>query len=191
MTEESIETGYLDGKLLVAMPTMSDPRFERAVILLCAHSESGAMGILLNKTLDALSFAELLEQLDIPEVGDASQIKVHFGGPVDTERGFVVHSTDLLHETTLVIGEDMALTATIDMLKSIAKGTGPDNSFLALGYAGWGPGQLEQEIQQNGWLVVSSDRDIVFGAALDQKWQAAVTKLGVDPALLSGDIGHA
>lgn len=191
MTEETIETGYLDGKLLVAMPTMSDPRFERAVILLCAHSESGAMGILLNKTLDALSFAELLEQLDIPEVGDASQIKVHFGGPVDTERGFVVHSTDLLHETTLVIGDGMALTATIDMLKSIAKGAGPDNSFLALGYAGWGPGQLEQEIQQNGWLVVTPDRDIVFGAALDQKWQAAVTKLGVDPALLSGDIGHA
>ncbi|USG62171.1 YqgE/AlgH family protein [Sneathiella marina] len=191
MTEETIETGYLDGKLLVAMPTMSDPRFERAVILLCAHSESGAMGILLNKTLDALSFTELLEQLDIPEVGDASQIKVHFGGPVDTERGFVVHSTDLLHETTLVIGDGMALTATIDMLKSIAKGTGPDNSFLALGYAGWGPGQLEQELQQNGWLVVSPDMDIVFGAALDQKWQAAVTKLGVDPALLSGDIGHA
>lgn len=191
MTEETIETGYLDGKLLVAMPTMSDPRFERAVILLCAHSESGAMGILLNKTLDALSFTELLEQLDIPEVGDASQIKVHFGGPVDTERGFVVHSTDLLHDTTLVIGDGMALTATIDMLKSIAKGAGPDNSFLALGYAGWGPGQLEQELQQNGWLVVVPDLDIVFGAALDQKWQAAVTKLGVDPALLSGDIGHA
>jgi putative transcriptional regulator len=191
MTEETIETGYLDGKLLVAMPTMTDPRFERAVILLCAHSESGAMGILLNKTLDALSFTELLEQLDIPEVGDASQIKVHFGGPVDTERGFVVHSTDLLHDTTLVIGGGMALTATIDMLKSIAKGTGPDNSFLALGYAGWGPGQLEQELQQNGWLVVTPDMDIVFGAELDQKWQAAVTKLGVDPALLSGDIGHA
>lgn len=191
MSEETIETGYLDGKLLVAMPTMTDPRFERAVILLCAHSESGAMGILLNKTLDALSFTELLEQLDIPEVGDASQIKVHFGGPVDTERGFVVHSTDLLHDTTLVIGGGMALTATIDMLKSIAKGTGPDNSFLALGYAGWGPGQLEQELQQNGWLVVAPDMDIVFGAALDQKWQAAVTKLGVDPALLSGDIGHA
>jgi putative transcriptional regulator len=191
MMKETNETGYLDGKLLVAMPTMSDPRFERAVILLCAHSESGAMGILLNKTLDALSFTELLEQLDIPEVGDASKIKVHFGGPVDTERGFVVHSTDLLHETTLVIGEGMALTATIDMLKSIAMGTGPDNSFLALGYAGWGPGQLEQEIQENGWLVVTPDTDIVFGAALDQKWRAAVTKLGVDPALLSGDIGHA
>ncbi|MCR9215087.1 MAG: YqgE/AlgH family protein [Proteobacteria bacterium] len=191
MTEGTIDTGYLDGKLLVAMPSMSDPRFERAVILLCAHSEAGAMGILLNKTLDALTFDELLEQLDIQNAGDAGQIKVHFGGPVDTERGFVVHSTDLLHETTLVIGEDMALTATIDMLKTIASGSGPDNSFLALGYSGWGPGQLEQEIQQNGWLVVKPDSEIVFGSELDGKWQTAVNKLGVDPALLSSDIGNA
>jgi len=191
MSNETIDGEYLDGKLLVAMPTMSDPRFERAVILLCAHSEAGAMGILLNKTLDALSFDELLEQLDIPSTVGAGPIKVHFGGPVDTERGFVVHTTDLLHETTLVIGKDMALTATIDMLKTIADGSGPDNSFLALGYSGWGPGQLEEEIQQNGWLVVKPDKDIVFGPELDDKWQVAVNKLGVDPALLSGEIGHA
>lgn len=191
MSKDIIDTGYLDGKLLVAMPTMSDPRFERAVILLCAHSEDGAMGILLNKTLDALSFNDLLGQLDIPNAPETSPIKVHFGGPVDTERGFVVHTTDLLHETTLVIGEDMALTATIDMLKTIASGSGPDNSFLALGYSGWGPGQLEEEILQNGWLVVKPDKDIVFGPELDAKWQIAVHKLGVDPALLSGEIGHA
>lgn len=191
MTDSTIDTGYLDGKLLVAMPTMADPRFEKAVILLCAHSESGAMGILLNKTLDALSFDELLEQLDIPNVGETGQIKVHFGGPVDTERGFVIHSTDLLYETTLVIGQDMALTATIDMLKTIASGTGPDSSFLALGYSGWGPGQLEQEILENGWLVVTPDKNIVFGPELEGKWQVAINKLGVDPSLLSGEIGHA
>lgn len=191
MTEDRIDTGYLDGQLLVAMPSMSDPRFEKAVILLCAHSEAGAMGILLNKTLDALSFDDLLNQLDIQNDDGSNQINVHFGGPVDTERGFVVHSTDLLHETTLVIGEDMALTATIDMLKTIAAGSGPDNSFLALGYSGWGPGQLEQEIQQNGWLVVKPDSDIVFGPELDGKWQTAIKKLGVDPMLLSSDIGNA
>lgn len=191
MTANKIDTGYLDGKLLVAMPSMGDPRFKKAVILLCAHSESGAMGILLNRSLEALSFEDLLEQLEIPKAEKARHIKIHFGGPVDTERGFVVHSTDLLYDTTLVIGDDMALTATIDMLKTIAGGSGPESSFLALGYSGWGPGQLEQEIQENGWLVVDPDTNIVFGSELDTKWEVAINKLGVDPALLSGDIGHA
>ena len=191
MTKSTIDTGYLDGKLLVAMPTMGDPRFKKAVILLCAHSEAGAMGILLNRTLDALSFDDLLEQLNIPKAEKSSHIKVHFGGPVDTERGFVLHSTDLLYETTLVIGDDMALTATVDMLKTIAGGSGPESSFLALGYSGWGPGQLEQEIQENGWLVVDPDTEIVFGPELETKWEVAIHKLGVDPSLLSGDIGHA
>jgi putative transcriptional regulator len=191
MTTNKIDTGYLDGKLLVAMPSMGDPRFKKAVILLCAHSESGAMGILLNRSLDALSFEDLLEQLEIPKADEARHIKIHFGGPVDTERGFVVHSTDLLYDTTLVIDEDMALTATVDMLKTIAGGSGPESSFLALGYSGWGPGQLEQEIQENGWLVVDPDVDIVFGPELDNKWEIAINKLGVDPSLLSGDIGHA
>jgi putative transcriptional regulator len=149
------------------------------------------MGILLNRSLEALSFEDLLEQLKIPKAEEARHIKIHFGGPVDTERGFVVHSTDLLYDTTLVIGDDMALTATIDMLKTIAGGSGPESSFLALGYSGWGPGQLEQEIQENGWLVVDPDTNIVFGSELDTKWEVAINKLGVDPALLSGDIGHA
>ncbi|WP_373086710.1 YqgE/AlgH family protein [Sneathiella sp.] len=191
MNTETSHAGYLDGKLLVAMPTMLDPRFKKAVILLCAHSDAGAMGILLNKTLDALSFDDLLEQLDISKSEKPTRIGIHFGGPVDTERGFVIHSTDLVHETTLVISDDMALTATVDMLKTIAGGAGPSNSFLALGYSGWGPGQLEQEIQENGWLVVDPDAEIVFGLKLDTKWLVAVNKLGVDPALLSGDYGHA
>jgi len=191
MVVNRIDTGYLDGKLLVAMPGMGDSRFKKAVILLCAHSESGAMGILLNRTLDALSFDDLLEQLEIPKESNPNPIKIHFGGPVDTERGFVVHSTDLLYETTLVIAEDMALTATVDMLKTIASGGGPESSFLALGYSGWGPGQLEQEIQENGWLVVDPDNEIVFGSKLDTKWEVAIHKLGVDPSLLSGEMGHA
>ncbi len=191
MTANTIDTGYLDGKLLVAMPSMGDPRFKKAVILLCAHSESGAMGILLNRSLDALSFEDLLEQLEIPKVEEARHIEIHFGGPVDTERGFVVHSTDLLYDTTLVIDDEMALTATVDMLKTIAGGSGPESSFLALGYSGWGPGQLEQEIQENGWLVVDPDVDIVFGPELETKWEVAIHKLGVDPSLLSGDMGHA
>lgn len=191
MAVSKIDTGYLDGKLLVAMPGMADPRFKKAVILLCAHSESGAMGILLNRSLDALSFDDLLEQLDIPKSDEATHISIHFGGPVDMERGFVVHSTDLLYDTTLVIGDDMALTATIDMLKTIAGGDGPESSFLALGYSGWGPGQLEQEIQENGWLVVDPDLDIVFGPELETKWDVAIHKLGIDPSLLSGEVGHA
>ncbi|MEX0582489.1 MAG: YqgE/AlgH family protein [Sneathiella sp.] len=191
MTVSTIDTGYLDGKLLVAMPGMGDPRFKKAVILLCAHSESGAMGILLNRSLDALSFDDLLEQLEIPKTNSGDQINIHFGGPVDTERGFVVHSTDLLYETTLVISDDMALTATVDMLKTIARGSGPESRFLALGYSGWGPGQLEQEIQENGWLVVDPDTEIVFGPALDAKWEVAINKLGVDPSLLFSEIGHA
>lgn len=191
MPINKINSGYLDGKLLVAMPNMGDPRFQKAVILICAHSESGAMGILVNRSLDALSFDDLLEQLNIPKTDKNSHINIHFGGPVDTERGFVVHSTDILYDTTLVIGEEMALTATIDMLKSIAGGSGPSSRFLALGYSGWGPGQLEREIQANGWLVVDPDPDIVFGSELESKWEVAMHKLGVDPRLLSGDMGHA
>ncbi len=149
------------------------------------------MGIVLNKNLSVISFDELLEQLDLQASYNDSTPQVHFGGPVDTERGFVLHSTDLVHETTTVIGDGIALTATIEMLESMATGQGPNSSFLALGYSGWGPGQLEQEIQNNGWLVVSADQDLVFGNKLDAKWLSAIAKLGVDPAFLSADAGHA
>lgn len=187
----NINNGYLEGQILVAMPTMSDPRFKHSVILLCSHTEDGAMGIVLNKNLSVISFEELLEQLDLQSATNHEDAQVHFGGPVDTERGFVLHSTDIIHEATTVIGDGIALTSTIEMLETVASEDGPDNSFLALGYAGWGPGQLEQEIQTNGWLVVSADEHLVFGGKLEDKWSDAISKLGVDPGLLSTDIGNA
>ncbi|MBL4908198.1 MAG: YqgE/AlgH family protein [Sneathiella sp.] len=191
MSEIKVNDGYLEGQILVAMPTMSDPRFKRSVILLCSHSEEGAMGIVLNKNLSVISFDELLEQLNLHPSHNNGEPRVHFGGPVDTERGFVLHSTDLVHESTTVIGEGIALTATIEMLETMATGHGPHSSFLALGYSGWGPGQLELEIQNSGWLVVNADQDLVFGEKLDAKWKAAIGKLGFDPGLLSMDTGHA
>jgi len=183
--------GYLEGQILIAMPTMPDPQFKKAIILLCAHGEEGAMGIVLNRNLDLLSFEDLLEQLEIPHIDVIDTQKIHFGGPVEAERGFVLHTTDMIHDTSMMICDDIALTATLDMLKSMALGEGPQDSFLALGYSGWGPGQLEKEIQDNGWLVVDADHDLVFGDRLGNKWHAAINKLGFDPGLLSGDVGHA
>ncbi|MEH6402273.1 MAG: YqgE/AlgH family protein [Sneathiella sp.] len=182
---------YFDGQILIAMPTMSDPRFRKAVILLCAHSSDGAMGIVLNKNINIISFKELLKQLDLTPNTEGQKTSIHFGGPVETERGFVLHSTDLMHESTMKIGDGIALTATIDMLKTMAVGEGPSDSFLALGYSGWGPGQLEDEIQDNGWLIVDADPDLVFGGKLEQKWQRAIQKLGIDPNFLSSEFGHA
>jgi putative transcriptional regulator len=191
MTYSDIDTSFLEGDLLIAMPTMSDPRFAKSVIFVCSHSENGAMGIVVNKVSHALTFTEMLDQLEIPYSETPEDIRLYSGGPVETERGFVLHSTDMLHETSMMIDENVALTATVDMLKLIASGEGPDNSFLALGYAGWGPGQLEAEIQENGWLVVKSDPELLFDSEVTGKWQKAIHKLGVDPALLSSDVGHA
>lgn len=191
MAYSNTDTSYLEGDLLIAMPSMTDPRFTKSVIFIVSHSEDGAMGIVVNKLMTALTFPDMLDQLEIPYEALSREPHVHFGGPVESERGFVLHTTDLIHETTVMIGKDVALTATIDMLKLIASGRGPDNSFLALGYAGWGPGQLEHEIQENGWLVVKSDNELIFDEHLTGKWQKAINKLGVDPALLSSDIGHA
>ncbi len=191
MKIKSDENGYLEGQILIAMPTMSDPRFQKTIILLCSHTKDGAMGIVLNRNLNILSFEDLLEQLDISVTANSKSQSIHFGGPVETERGFVLHSTDMIHETSIMVGDGIALTATLDILQSMADGTGPDESFFALGYSGWGPGQLEQEIQDNGWLVVDADSHLVFGQALEDKWQAAIGKLGFDPGLLSSDHGHA
>jgi len=192
MSEKETLTGhYLEGSILVAMPSMSDPRFKKAIILLIAHNEEGAMGIVLNKNMEDLTFKSLLEQLEIDHDEDVGRARVHFGGPVDSERGFVLHSTDTIHETSTIIGEGIAVTATLDMLQTMASGEGPSSSFVALGYAGWGPGQLEGEIQQNGWLVVDADPDLVFGDKIAGKWQSAISKLGFDPGLLSSEVGHA
>jgi putative transcriptional regulator len=191
--------GYLDGRLLVAMPVMGDPRFERSVIYLCAHSAEGAMGIMVNRPAGSIDFPELLVQLNIIAKDDqiklpetAESLKVLRGGPVDTGRGFVLHSGDFyIDNATLRIDEDICLTATIDILKAIARGDGPRHAILALGYAGWRPGQLEAEIQGNGWLHCDADADLVFGDDVGEKYARALRKIGVDPGMLSNDAGHA
>jgi putative transcriptional regulator len=181
----------LAGQLLVAMPQMQDPRFQRSVILMCAHNEEGAMGIVVNKLIEELNLPELLSQLGVEAPRLGGRRHVHFGGPVECGRGFVLHSSDYQEPTTLVVGECFALTATLDILRTIGRGEGPQKSFLALGYAGWGPGQLDAEIQANGWLTVAPDEEIVFGPLHTDKWQQALAKLGVHPLTLSGDAGHA
>jgi putative transcriptional regulator len=181
----------LAGSLLVAMPQMSDPRFERAVIFVCAHNEEGAMGLVVNKLFDQLSFGDLLDQLEITAGPRMQQIRVHAGGPVEAGRGFVLHSDDYLHEGTMPVDSGFALTATTDILRAIAEGEGPRTSILALGYAGWGPGQLEQEFASNGWLHVPADPELVFGADLEHKWLLALNKLGISPSVLSSQAGHA
>lgn len=182
---------YLLGQLLLAMPGIRDPRFSKTVIYMCAHSADGAMGLVVNKALESLSFPDLLEQLGIEAGADGSQIDVHFGGPVESGRGFVLHTAEYKQEATMVVDQEIALTATADILRDIASGAGPRRSLLALGYAGWGPGQLDSEIKANGWLHVLPDDELVFGPGLETKWERALGKLGVDPLMLSDEAGHA
>ena len=188
---ENAENNYLSGQMLIAMPGMTDPRFEKAVIYICAHNEDGAMGLVVNRPIESMTFPEMLKQLDIEPSESEDVIRVLLGGPVEQARGFVLHSPDYLQDASMVVDDDVALTATIDILRAIADGAGPRNRLLALGYAGWGPGQLDSEILHNGWLNVSADDDLVFGEDLDAKWERAMAKIGIDPVLLSDDAGHA
>jgi putative transcriptional regulator len=193
------KTSFLDGQMLIAMPGMSDPRFDRSIVFMCAHSDSGAMGIIVNKRAPMISFSELLDRLDIlPQESrirvpdDVQSMLVQFGGPVEPGRGFVLHTSDYFSaDTSLPIDERVALTATLDILRAIAGGQGPRRSLLALGYAGWAPGQLEDEIQRNGWLSCAADEDLLFSHDLDSKYLNALHKIGVDPAMLSAESGHA
>ncbi len=184
-------SGYLEGQLLIAMPQLSDPSFERTVVYLCAHSDAGAIGLVVNRLLDGITFPDLIEQLDINVPDPEEQIRVHFGGPVDSGRGFVLHSADYLQDSTLLVSDDVALTATIDVLKAIASGKGPRQRLLALGYAGWAPGQLDAEIQANGWLHAAPDEELIFGHDLSDRWERAMEKAGIDPRMLASDAGHA
>ena len=188
---ETVSGFSLTGQLLVAMPQMRDPRFTRSVIYMCAHNAEGAMGLVINRLVGSITFPDMLEQLGITAGEHGRQIKVHFGGPVDAGRGFVLHSDEYRHEGTVAVVEGMALTATIDILKDIAGGHGPRRCLLALGYAGWGAGQLDAEIQANGWLTVPADADLVFEGELDGKWERALGKIGVTRTQLSGEAGHA
>jgi len=185
------ESGYLTGQLLVAMPNMRDPRFEKTVIYMCVHNAEGAVGLVLNRQIESITFPDLLRQLNIEGGDDAPELPIHFGGPVETGRGFVLHSSDYGQSGTIMVGDLIGLTATVDILKDMAAHRGPRSSMLALGYAGWGPGQLDNEIQQNAWLNVPSDTGLVFDVGIDSKWTRAIAKLGIDPSLLSGDAGHA
>jgi putative transcriptional regulator len=194
-------SGYLDGQLLIAMPFMSDRRFARSVIYMCAHSSQGAMGLIVNQRAPHISFSELLEQLSIEgddgpgarnQPLELMDVDVHVGGPVETGRGFVLHSSDYFAaDSTLPIDDDVSLTATVDILRAIAAGKGPSRAMLALGYAGWRPGQLEDEIQANGWLHCPSDLDLLFDRNLDHKYERALSKIGIDPSHLVSDAGHA
>jgi len=187
----SAESPYLEGQLLMAMPHMEDERFAQSVVYVCVHNPDGAMGLVLNKSLKGIDFAKLLEQTGF-EGSPAVNFPIQFGGPVEPGRGFVLHTTDVVKEETMMVGEGIALTATIDILRAIAEGSGPAHAIVALGYAGWAPGQLDGEIQANGWLHGPADLDIVFGTAAEDMWPRAVARLGIgDPSHLSTNAGHA
>lgn len=182
----------LTGKLLIAMPGMRDPRFDRSVVLLCAYSSDGAMGLILNKPAIDITFSDLLDQLSIDHSPGIDMPTVFVGGPVEHGRGFVLHSRDYGRAAaTLDVDPNFGMTATIDILEDIARGAGPARSLLALGYAGWGPGQLEGELAENAWLVGDADPEVVFATAAENVWSAALGSLGVDPHTLSAEGGRA
>src|ERR1700726_1749779 len=191
--------GYLDGQMLIAMPSMRDERFSRSLIYVCAHSSEGAMGIIVNQIAANVNFPDLLVQLEVIPAAALTQlpqragtVKVLKGGPVETGRGFVLHSSDFFIEnSTLPIDNGICLTATVDILKAIARGKGPESAVLALGYAGWGAGQLENEIQENGWLHCPADSELIFGADIEGKYGKALRKIGIEPGKLSSEAGHA
>lgn len=194
-----MQSGYLDGQLLIASPSMEDPNFVRSVIYVCAHSAEGAMGLVINQRAPNLNFLKLLQQLDIVDEEDSirlpaglGEMPVHLGGPVDKSRGFVLHTPDYLAgENTMVINGAVGLTATIDILKALATGDGPKRALMALGYAGWGAGQLEAEIQANGWLNCEADLDLIFTPDVDRKYELVYAKIGIDPLFLVSEAGHA
>lgn len=182
----------LTGKLLIAMPGMEDPRFEKSVVFLCEHSSKGAMGLIVNKPTPDVDGSELLSQLGIEEGPGSDMLHIHFGGPVEHGRGFVLHSSDYAsNSSTLEVTDGVGMTATLDILQDIAAGRGPKQSILALGYSGWGPGQLEGELQANGWLTADASPEIIFHPDPDAKWNAALKSLGIDPLALSASAGHA
>ncbi len=186
-----IEPEFLTGHLLIAMPAMEDPRFTQSVLLICAHTEDGAMGIVLNRPLAKPSFEALLQQLDVEPTPPARRIRLCEGGPVDHGRGFVLHTSDWTGDGSLQVRDDIALTASLDVLHEIALGRGPRHGLLALGYASWGPGQLDQEIQANVWMTAPAEHEVLFDTDYETKWKRAFGILRVHPAWLSGAAGHA
>ena len=192
MTDDAKNDNYLTGRLLLAMPGMGDPRFHKAVIYLCAHDDKGAMGLVINHILPSIDLSQLLEQLNIkPEDNKAPDTPVMSGGPVETARGFVLHGNDFEQSDTITIDDDFRVTGTIDALRAIAQGEGPDQMLFILGYAGWSAGQLDEEIQQNAWLVIDADSALIFDTSAETKWDQAIKTIGIDPGMLSGEAGRA
>jgi putative transcriptional regulator len=185
------ESDWLTGQLLIAMPSMPDPRFTRAVIYICSHGPNGAMGLVLNRLFGEANFHTLLQQLKISPSAATRELAVHFGGPVETGRGFVLHSGDYLHEGTTRIDDNVSLSATVEILQAIADGGGPKRTMLALGYTGWGAGQLDDEMKTNGWLTAPADDGILFDREIDTKWERALAKIGIRSTMLSAEVGHA
>jgi putative transcriptional regulator len=199
MNPSPMKSKFLDGQLLISMPNMTDERFTRSLIYVCAHSADGAMGIVLNKPATDLTLPDLLVQLDIiPEderiklPHNIDKMPILKGGPVETSRGFVLHTPDFfIDQSTLPVDGQICLTATLDILKALARGTGPQNALLALGYAGWSAGQLENEILANGWLNCPADPSLIFDGVTDNKYDRALKALGINPVMLSSIAGHA
>jgi putative transcriptional regulator len=190
-TERRKDSPYLTGHFLIAMPTMGDPRFEKTVIYMCHHDSKGAMGLIVNRPMSDLKFPDILQQLKIEVSAPCNKIIVHRGGPVAPAQGFVLHTTDFVRKGSLIVNDTVALSATTDILKAVAAGFGPKRMIMALGYSGWGGGQLDSEIKQNAWLSVAADDDLLFSGANGDKWDRAMAKIGIDPRLLSGTAGHA
>jgi len=182
---------WLTGQILVAMPSMLDPRFEKTTVLICSHGPEGAMGLVLNRLFGDVDFSGLLSQFGLKLGLGVPELPVYYGGPVEPVRGFVLHSGDYMKESTTQVTPTIHLTATIEILQALAEGQGPERALLVLGYAGWSPGQLEAEIQNNGWLTVEADDGLVFNYDIETKWNRALGKIGISPMMLSADFGHA
>ncbi len=184
---------FLKGQLLVAMPAMTDARFHHAVILICSHDKNGAMGLVLNNPLTGLSFDHMIEHFNIQpkDIESLKKIEVLGGGPVEGARGFVLHKADYHMKDTIEITGDISITGTIDVLKEIIAGKGPDPFLFVLGYAGWTAGQLDDELAENAWLVTDPDHALIYDVKPEQKWRMALAKLGIEPGFLSADVGHA
>ncbi|MGE3623729.1 MAG: YqgE/AlgH family protein [Bdellovibrionales bacterium] len=185
------EATWLAGQFLIAMPTMPDPRFARSVIYLCSHGPNGAMGLVVNRLYGEINFHALLKQLNIKTTADVPDLPVHYGGPVESGRGFVLHSSDYLREGAMRIDDNIVLSATVEILQALADGAGPERAMMALGYTGWGAGQLDAEMQANGWLTAPVDEDILFDREIETKWERALATIGISAPMLSADAGHA
>jgi putative transcriptional regulator len=190
-SQQLYSRGFLTGKLLIAMPYLPDPRFNQSVIYVCGHDETGAMGLVVNKPLYTVTFKELIEQMNLPAHNDMPDFPIHYGGPVEIGRGFVLHTIDYLTETSVIINGEFALTATLEVLRAMSSGRGPKNTILALGYVGWDEQQLEKEIQENGWIVIEPTPELVFSDDFDDMWRSAMLSIGVDPNNITLDAGHA